>query len=191
MLTESGNQFDLTAVDDALFFDGYDSSHGGELWRSDGTIAGTRMVKDIRPGPGGSYSDSSYPNELTDVHGTLFFAANDGAHRRELWRSDGTRSGTRMVRDIKPGARDSYPNDLTAVHRHVYFAADDGRHGRYELWRSDGTRAGTTLVKDIWPGFRGSKPGDLTAVGGTLYFAARDAKHGRELWRTVKKAKHS
>jgi ELWxxDGT repeat protein len=71
---------ELTAVDGALFFSANDGAHGGELWKSDGTEAGTVLVADINSG-----SDSSGPGELSAVDGALFFAADDGAHGRELW----------------------------------------------------------------------------------------------------------
>ena len=51
----------------------------------------------------------SNPRYLTNVGGTLFFAANDGTHGVELWRSDGTAGGTQMVKDINPGSNGSYP----------------------------------------------------------------------------------
>ena len=66
-----------------------------ELWKSDGTAAGTVMVKDINPGSG-----NSAPLSLTNVNGKLYFAANDGADGDELWKSDGTAAGTLMVKDI-------------------------------------------------------------------------------------------
>jgi ELWxxDGT repeat protein len=53
-----------------------------ELWRSDRTDLGTLLVKDIRPG-----SDSSSPGELTNVNGTLFFAADDGVNGIEIWKT--------------------------------------------------------------------------------------------------------
>jgi ELWxxDGT repeat protein len=70
----------LTAVNGALFFSGDDGIHGEELWKSDGTEAGTVLVEDINPGSG-----SSGPGSLTAVNGALFFGANDGVHGGELW----------------------------------------------------------------------------------------------------------
>ena len=91
------------------------------------------------------------PADLTNVNGTLYFAATDGAHGVELWKSDGTAAGTVMVKDIDPGASGSFPAHLTNVNGTLYFAANDGTHGE-ELWKSDGTAAGTVMVKDIVPG---------------------------------------
>src|SRR5919202_1008300 len=100
----------LTDVNGTLFFVADDGVHGYELWKSDGTAAGTVMVKDIQPGPG-----PSVPVYLTNVNGTVFFAADDGAHGHELWRSDGTADGTVLVKDIQPGTVGSQPSQLTNV----------------------------------------------------------------------------
>src|SRR5262249_16937191 len=56
----------------------------------------------------------SSPDALTDLDGTLFFAADDGTSGAELWRSDGTAGGTLRVKDIRPGAAASAPESLTA-----------------------------------------------------------------------------
>src|SRR5262245_48921167 len=72
---------ELTDVDGTLFFSARDGSHGAQLWKSDGTEAGTVMVKDIRS----TGRHSSAPDWLTAVSGTLFFTAYDGLHGTELW----------------------------------------------------------------------------------------------------------
>jgi ELWxxDGT repeat protein len=119
----------MTNVNETLFFEANDGASGRELWKSDGTEAGTVRVKDILPG-----SDGSVPGSLTNVNGTLFFRADDGTSGRELWKSDGTEAGTVRVKDIRPGSAASVPLDLTKVNGTLFFTADDGVHGR-ELWK--------------------------------------------------------
>lgn len=136
---------------------------------------GTVQVKDINP------SGDSSPRELTNVNGVLYFSADDGDSGFELWKSDGTPSGTEQVKDINPDARfgpvGSNPSDLTNVNGVLYFVADDG--SGFGLWKSDGTEAGTEQVKDLNPG------GDsLTNVNGVLFFVADDGVSGFELWKS-------
>ncbi len=145
-----------------LFFRADDGVHGLELRRTDGTEAGTTLVRDIRPGRLTSEALFFHP---ADFGGALVFGASDGVHGDELWRSDGTEAGTTLVRDIRPGPNNhSFPLSFTDFGGTLFFSADDGfggedTHGR-ELWRSDGTEAGTTLFKNIRPG-----SADLTLTG--------------------------
>ena len=122
-----------------------------------------KLVKDIFSG-----SDYGYPSQLTEFGGTLFFVADDGINGEELWKSDGTFSGTMMVTDINSGSGSSSPAYLTAVGNTLYFRANDGTNG-YELWKSDGTASGTVMVKDIYSGSDSSYAAHLTAVGNTLF----------------------
>jgi ELWxxDGT repeat protein len=164
-------------VGSTLFFTANDGVNGTELWKSDGTAAGTVLVKDINP-----LSFGTYPSNLTAVGSTLFFTADDGVNGTELWKSDGTEAGTVLVKNINPGAFfSSSPRNLTAVGNTLFFTANDGVNGR-ELWKSDGTEAGTILVGDIRPGSSSSDPQNLRVVGSTLYFTADDGVNGRELW---------
>ena len=113
----------------------------------------------------------SSPAAFVDIGGVAYFSATDPVHGRELWRSNGTAAGTRIVKDINPGGAGSYPYDLTNVNGTLFFEAFDGSNGP-QLWRSNGTAAGTVLVKDI----AGREDLDLTRfydftnVNGTLFF---------------------
>jgi ELWxxDGT repeat protein len=165
---------DLVNVNGTLFFTAIEfMPHGGqtELWKSDGTAAGTVMVKRLNA------------TELVNVNGTLFFAS-DNIHGLELWKSDGTAEGTVLVKDINPnGFAGSNPHNLVAFKGALFFAADDG--SGIGLWTSDGTEAGT---KQLAAGAAYDPTSLLTVQDRTLFFAAQtptiDGAKGRELWQT-------
>jgi ELWxxDGT repeat protein len=171
-------------VNGVIFFPASDGTHGRELWKSDGTEAGTVLVKDISP-PYGGFTGQGSPQNLTDVNGTLFFTAEmgSGINSRDLWKSDGTEAGTVLVKVI--GAiNDNPPDNLVNVNGTLFFTADDDIHGT-ELWKSDGTNAGTVMVKDINGGTSGSSANYLTNLNGVLFFSAYDhLGAGRELWKS-------
>ena len=98
------------------------------------------MVKDICSG-----SCESNPHSMTAFGDTLYFSAGYGS--QVMWKSDGTASGTVMVKDINSGGFDSI-TDITALGNTIYFRADDGTNSG-ELWKSDGTSSGTVMVQDI------------------------------------------
>lgn len=170
----------LTAAGSRLFFFIDDPSQNPAsitLWQTDATTAGSSAIATFRP------ADSVFtmPRSLAVLGSQLLFAMDDGVHGSELWASDGSSAGTRLVRDINPGASPSSPANFAVAAGKVYFAADDGLHGA-ELWQTDGTAAGTRLVQDINPGPAGSYPSGLTQAGNFLFFAADDGLTGTEPW---------
>jgi ELWxxDGT repeat protein len=90
MITDVGTTADLhypgtlwtNRVGDALFFGAAIAGSGYELWKTDGSAAGTHLVRDVNVGEG-----DSLPVPLAAVDGTLFFSANDGVNGRELWKT--------------------------------------------------------------------------------------------------------
>ena len=174
----------LHTVGNTIYFRGADGTNGMELWKSDGTTSGTMMVKDIWSGSssGHHWNGSLVGWPYVNISNTLYFAANDGTNGYELWKTDGTASGTVMVKDINSGSGSSFPGSLYAVGNTLYFRADDGTNGN-ELWKSDGTASGTVMVKDIWSGSYSSWMYHPTSIGNTLYFTATDGT-GNELWKS-------
>lgn len=185
------NPSSLVNVSGVLYFFASDGVNGSELWRSDGTQAGTWLVKDIFSGPPSSATFSPMAN----LDGTLVFIATDAVSGTELWKSDGTEAGTVLIKDVRPGsgstflARGPLNVELTKFKGALYFSANDGSHGM-ELWRTDGTAAGTYIVKDVYAGagsgFQASiqTVAPIAVVGNTLFFAGTSATAGAELWKT-------
>ena len=162
-----------------LVFAAHDGPHGAELWISDGTPQGTRLLRDLCPG-----TCSGVASVWRTHQGFLYFAATDGSSGQELWATDGTAAGTRLVHDLCPGSCGSRPAEPFFLPERVVFKADDGSHG-VEVWSTDGTvdgstAAGTVRLARPQPSF----PFLGAVVEGELFFAGDDDLHGTELWRT-------
>ncbi|MFN6570365.1 ELWxxDGT repeat protein [Dendronalium sp. ChiSLP03b] len=166
----SSDPKNLTALGNTLYFTANDAVNGIQLWKSDGSVAGTTKVTNINPG-------SFNPDKLTAFGSKLLFSADDGTNGRELWVYNGTTAT--LVSNINPGSASSNPKNLTVVGNKAFFTADDGTNG-VELWVYDGTTV--SLVKDIYSGSTSSSPENLIAFNGKLYFSARDSANGIELW---------
>lgn len=185
--TASGRGADAYAfveMDGVLYYAAWDVTHGFELWRSDGSAGGTRLVADIQPGPVGSM-----PRDLTAVGSTLFFTANDGASGFALWKSDGTPEGTTLLRaaGVNPGDffdQMRFPGQLTAFGARLLFTAR-GLWDNLALWSSDGTPEGTSQIALLGGAFvYETEPRlPMAVAGGAAYFMAR-VNGPRGLWRT-------
>jgi ELWxxDGT repeat protein len=119
---------DLVLLNGALYFAADDGTSGMELWKSDGTAAGTVPVKDIDPG-----SAASGPYDLLNANGALVFGANDGTIGTEPWQSDGTPGGTIPLGNLYPGPGPSNPDNFTVAGGHLFFAATPADKG-HELF---------------------------------------------------------
>lgn len=197
-----------------VLFAATDLQHGRELWRTDGTLEGTILVKDIVPGP-----YSSYPTILMHTGNLVFFSVSEES-KSGLWRSDGTPTGTYRianfsragpVAELKPGTLlftagtdqtdfelwrtdgttqgTSMVKNISPTGRGVLFQSRvcfpaTTLNEGDELWCSDGTATGTVLIKDIAAGPASSFANSLQSIGSSFLFFATDATHGAELWRS-------
>ena len=134
-----GPGFESFAVANGLMiFDGNTAATGREIFVSDGTLAGTRLLLDIIPG---FFSSIRYNAQFTRAGTNVFFIGDSGAGTgRELWVTDMTTNGTRLVRDIRPGIQDSDIRSLFAVGDRLYFVATSADRLN-TVWTSEGSTA--------------------------------------------------
>jgi ELWxxDGT repeat protein len=144
---------------------------GIELWTSMGTVYDTKRVKIINNVMG------SKPAFLTDVNGTLFFAANAPYSGYELWKSNGEEAGTVKVKEITAGNDGTVFNYLFNSNGTLLFITDNGK----KLWKSNGTDAGTVILRDFGDG---TIYNNFVNYKGFTYFVANDPVNGDGLWRT-------
>jgi ELWxxDGT repeat protein len=158
-----------------------DATNGDELWRSDGTEAGTSLVANINAGP----ADSS-PRQLTRMPASnrLFFKADDGSVGVEPRVYDVANDMVSLLADITNGDTDVLRS--TAIDDTVFFQAPTGSATDVEPWYSDGTPTGTQQLADLNGNAistnSNSDPRDFIKLGNEVFFAADDGSAGRELW---------
>lgn len=132
----------MVSIGDILYLSANDGINGTELWRTDGSVEGTYMLRDIWQGDYGSN-----PSMLTVYKNELYFTADDGVHGRELWKSDGTAEGTKMFKNLRPESysddKGSNPGNYVVFNGMLVFTAADTLYGS-NLWKTDGTIENTS-----------------------------------------------
>lgn len=175
VLAMSDRGFHRRAALGRLFFWGATPGGRHTIWSSDGTVEGTQALVE----------SSLTSGEIVEYGEQVYFVSDDA-----LWRSDGTQSGTVLVRSFSTGAPSNPatagPSKLVSLMPAaggLMFAGDDAVYGK-EPWWSDGTVAGTVLVGDLAQGTSDSNPEILTDHAGILHFVADDGVSGKALWRS-------
>jgi ELWxxDGT repeat protein len=153
------------------------------LWRTDGTPQGLLRLHEMQ---------SYVPAVAASLNGKLLFAdAPPGGAADQLWESDGTVAGTRMVADTSPIDRSNL-GDFAVMGGALYFGAPYDDNGHLTLWRSDGTAGGTAQVV---PGGT-MDPGRLITSGPPVFPSerrggrARTVAERRHRWRDVPRRRH-
>lgn len=151
------------------YFTADDGIAGRELFRTDGTVAGTGRVKDINAGPGGSTINNLVGGLGTLVTTAFFTVDSDGVNGEELWKSGGALDGSDTVMVIDLGAS---PSNLRPLGSVLYFTVGNS------LYKTDGTAGNTVLLKTFT-----SISGPIVGLGSSIYFAADDGGGaGVEFW---------
>ncbi len=173
----NGSGFGFTALNDSvsLFVESTDK-FGPELWRTNGTAAGTYLVKDIR-----QVEEISRPYHigyLTVIDGIAYFSADDG-FGQALWRSDGTEEGTYQLAN----AQAVYgPRGFFKHKDRIYFVARQGMFGNDRIFSTQGQRfdVEASPVTDGFQRFRYIQ--DVVLLGNKFIFSASTDATGFELW---------
>lgn len=189
--TRGGSPGNMLPVGNKLYFTASSGSTqlNRELWVTDGTEAGTIMIRDICVGTCGSD-----PSSLTEMNGIVYFSAYSTNYGYELWRTDGTSNGTYPVADLQEGSNGGLHNnrDIHAHNNTLFFCARSSNNlFSDELYKTDGTEEGTVLVKEIntvlftnSTATQSSLPQYFISLGDIVLFSANDGIHGVELWKT-------
>jgi ELWxxDGT repeat protein len=180
--TAGSEPLELTAVGNTVFFSAAapqttkhrSTNIGRELWKTNGTAAGTSLVKDIWAGFG-----SSAPSKFVPLNNVVFFTAITSDLGTELWRTDGTSAGTVLVKDITPGFAGSLFGHMRTYNGRLYFNVNA------QFWKSDGTPQGTMPATDFAPGTSENNfiSADFAVLGSRAVFTAMTPT-AFELWVT-------
>ncbi|AXE18314.1 hypothetical protein DR864_11430 [Runella rosea] len=192
----------LFSADGTIVLNSNNVNSGMELWRTDGTNAGTTIVKDINPETTSTFPDpfgggkssitygtqdhpsfgnikiSALNSRFIIYNNTLYFGADDGANGRELWKSDGTETGTILIKNIYEPYNTAYEGSSDPVRFYVFqnnivfnaIGSTINGNPVYNLYKTDGSENGTTVLKNGGL-FGGSSYAVLNNI---LYFSAFD-----------------
>ena len=120
---------------------------GNGLWSSDGTPGGTQLLKTFPPVQRPSPNSPPIPSvsSFTEGNGQMFFVAYTAGRGFELWKSDGTATGTKLVSDTGPTMTYGDQWYFKNVNETLFMLVDHGQQST-SLWRSDGSADGTLQV---------------------------------------------
>lgn len=181
----SSKPFGLTKVGDQVYFIATTHEEASELWTTDGTEGGTRLVKELNEnGPSFNLNGSSTKHNLTAYGDRLLFTPYHPNQWRELWVSDGSEDGTYPLTDVsKEHSMDFY--NITSIGANMIFWVDSWSINR-SMWVTDGSLEGTKILREAGSPEMGTHGTEqvLGELNGQLYFMGTDGVHGFELWKT-------
>lgn len=174
--SDSSNPHYLTEFNGKIYFVAGNGTNF-KIYSSDGTTAGTQLV--------GPTTGNGVVWDLTVYNNNLYFTYDDGVHGLELWMSDGTTSGTAMLKDIYTGTTgggipySSLPRYFTVCNGLLFFQASTAARAQ-GLWVTNGTEAGTQMLGNQYSDPFASV-GSFVVLNNKIYFEG-NAGSGYGMW---------
>ena len=168
----------FASTSDKFYIMRSEDSIAAELWCTDGTEAGTVLLKEFNRD--GVSSSQILNNDLMValppvapeiVSSTVVFLGEDEDYGVELWRSDGTPESTNRITDLEDGAGDIDVDEMIVHEDKVFFTASTSAEG-LEMWYTQGTVETTFMLGPMVPGAGSGYIEKLTSTDNGLYFAA-------------------
>lgn len=153
-----------------------------KIWKSDGTSLGTSLVYAFQTAPGLSnlgtyYSVLTHKKNYAVDGNTLYFSAYDSTNGKELWKTNGTASGTIMLKDIRTGTASSQTSGFCKIPSTTLFIAQSVALEN-KLWKTNGTTVGTEQIPVAEPFFIVNQ--DMVKLGDKVIFFAHNTVDGYE-----------
>ncbi|MBS1747922.1 MAG: T9SS type A sorting domain-containing protein [Bacteroidetes bacterium] len=164
-------------INNILYFEANNSSTShNEIWRTDGTSAGTYLLKDLG-------ADYGFASDFIAFNNKIYFITISSTYGDFIWQSDGTASGTNKLKQISTSFnQDNLFPSYAVTSTALFFTANDGVNGK-ETWTTDGTASGTKMLQDLFAGSGGSNPSSFVVLNDVLYLSANNGITGQELYK--------
>ncbi len=168
----ASNPKHLISFNNQLLFRAFDGTHHG-LWSSGGFSFNTNLIIEMDVNP--SYQP------LHQLGDEIIFNGSENGDV-ELWISDGTIEGTRLLFDIEDN-EEEYPTLFCVFNERMYFITEDNTENGVELWSTDGTNEGTCKIVHMADAFSPLSTGFYPiGYNDQLFFSAAYEANDRELY---------
>ena len=116
----------LGGTKDYFLYSSYENGNF-KIYKTDGSNLGQVLTSQLENGP-------INPSKFFVFNDTIYFLGTDETHGNELWISDGTKEGTKILFDLNPGSASSESGGFVVYKNELYFSGNDGKYGN-ELWK--------------------------------------------------------
>ncbi|MFY8108068.1 MAG: T9SS type A sorting domain-containing protein [Bacteroidia bacterium] len=164
---------DIALVQNDSYFKFKQNNHF-QLWKTNGTLVGTVLVKD----------SFEFIKNLVNLNNTLYFFAKPLSGQVALYKSDGTKPGTIVIKQF-PGTNIEL-SGLSSINGLAYFSVISSNPNAGSVWKTDGTNLGTIEVKsNVFVKAAKDKNQSFYKAGNSVVFSAYNLNNSYvALWST-------